>query len=239
MQAVLLAAGFGTRLRPLTDHTPKCLVPINGRPLLDIWLYQLSEAGVSSFFINTHYLAEQVEAYVADSSFRDRVTLLHEPELRGTLGTLQQVMPALERDFLVAHADNLCLCSWSSFIEAHRDRPKGCLMTMMTFETDSPSTCGIVEMDQDGRVLMMHEKVPEPPGITANAAVYLMSREVTAALPLDGAGLDISHYLIPRLHGAIYAWPCDGYLRDIGNPSSYQRAQEYFRGEDPLTGLPV
>lgn len=236
MQAVLLAAGFGTRLRPLTDRIPKCLIPINGRPLLDIWLHQLSDAGVSSFFINTHYLADQVEAYVAASPFHDRVTLLHEPELKGTLGTLQGIIPLLTGDFLVAHADNLCTCSWADFMEAHRHRPENCLMTMMTFETDAPSTCGIVEMDQKGCVLKMHEKVSEPPGTTANAAVYLMSREIADVLPSDVPAPDISHHLIPRLQGAIYAWPCDGYMRDIGNPASYLKAQNYFQGKDPLLG---
>ena len=61
MRAILLAAGLGTRLRPITDKIPKCLVPINGKPLIDYWLEQLTKAGIEKFLINTHYLHEKVE----------------------------------------------------------------------------------------------------------------------------------------------------------------------------------
>ena len=64
MRAILLAAGLGTRLRPITDTIPKCLVPINGKPLIDYWLEQLTKAGIEKFLINTHYLHEQVESYI-------------------------------------------------------------------------------------------------------------------------------------------------------------------------------
>lgn len=230
MQAVLLAAGFGSRLRPLTDSVPKCLVPINGRPLLDIWLQQLSDAGVSEFLINTHYLSECVEAYVRDSAFRQKVTLFHEPKLLGTLGTLKKLSKYLEGDFIAAHADNLCLCSWNKFIRAHDSRPKGCDMTMMTFESDTPETCGIVDLDFDGRVINMHEKVKNPPGRMANAAIYIMSSHLKAILgKFVEPCADISLHLIPRCYGRIFTWKSDGYLRDVGNISSYLQAQDEFR----------
>ena len=88
MRAILLAAGFGTRLRPLTNTTPKCLVPIKGKPLLEVWLERLSEVGVGPFLINTHYLAEQVERFVELSLYTDNITLVHEAKLYGTEGTL-------------------------------------------------------------------------------------------------------------------------------------------------------
>ena len=88
MRAMLLAAGYGTRLRPLTNSIPKCLVPINGKPLLQIWLERLTAADIGPFVINTHHLAEQVRAFIAASPYRNEVTLVHEPELCGTAGTL-------------------------------------------------------------------------------------------------------------------------------------------------------
>ena len=88
MRALLLAAGLGTRLRPLTDVTPKCLAPIRGRPLLDIWLERLSAAGIGPYLINTHYLASQVVEYVESSKYKSLVTIVHEPVLAGTAGTL-------------------------------------------------------------------------------------------------------------------------------------------------------
>ncbi len=78
MKALLLAAGLGTRLRPITNIIPKCLVPINGKPLLEIWLETLTKAGVKEFLINTHYLHEKVEAFVYDSKYKNVVTLVYE-----------------------------------------------------------------------------------------------------------------------------------------------------------------
>ena len=88
MNALLLAAGFGTRLRPLTDHTPKCLVEINGRPLLDYWLQDLHAADVTEFVINTHHLEETVRTYVTQHALAPAITLVHEESLLGTAGTL-------------------------------------------------------------------------------------------------------------------------------------------------------
>ena len=84
MNALLLAGGIGSRLRPITDSVPKCLVPINGRPLLDIWLQALVGAGFQEIVVNTHYLAPQVEAYLADSPYTSQVRSDYEPELLGT-----------------------------------------------------------------------------------------------------------------------------------------------------------
>ena len=88
MRAILLAAGLGTRLRPITETIPKCLVPINGKPLIDYWLEQLTKAGIEKFLINTHYLHEQVESYIEQSKFAGMVDLVYEKELLLTGGTV-------------------------------------------------------------------------------------------------------------------------------------------------------
>src|SRR3954469_6131285 len=94
-KALLAAAGTGTRLRPLTDVLPKCLMPINGRPLLGIWLAMLSAAGASKIIVNLHHHAELVRDYVARSPYAHLVTLAHEETLFGTAGTVMQ-----QRDLL-------------------------------------------------------------------------------------------------------------------------------------------
>ena len=90
VKALLLAGGLGTRLRPLTDTIPKCLVPIAGRPLLDVWVDRLAEAGIREARINTHALADQVRAYIADVNSEGRLRLVesYEPELLGSAGTV-------------------------------------------------------------------------------------------------------------------------------------------------------
>lgn len=178
MKALLLAAGMGSRLRPLTDTTPKCMVPIMGRPLFDYWLELLGPAeDCSEILINTHHLPEPVRRYVAQSPYRSKITLAHEDALLGTGGTLIRQLPRLLGDeALVAHADNLTLFPLTDFRQAFAHRPEGCVATMMTFETDSPRTCGIVALDAQGVVQAFHAKVDNPPGHLANAAVFLFGR---------------------------------------------------------------
>ena len=119
-KALLLAAGFGTRLRPLTNTIPKCLVPINGKPLLEIWLNNLSKAGTSSFLVNTHYLSNQVKSFIENSEFVNQVQVVYEKDLLGTAGTLLANLYFFkDEDGLLIHADNYCMPDISAFYKAH------------------------------------------------------------------------------------------------------------------------
>ena len=90
MKALLLAGGNGTRLKPLTDFFPKCLAPINGRPLLDYWISALSQNGIKEILLNTHHLNHLVESYIENSTWNSIITIAHEPSLLGTGGTILQ-----------------------------------------------------------------------------------------------------------------------------------------------------
>jgi len=229
-KAILLSAGFGKRLRPITNTTPKCLVAINGKPLLQLWLEELSAAGFSEFLINTHYLSEQVVDFVNNSVFKKAITLVHEPELLGTLGTLKANQAFWENNnVLIAHADNLCLCDWSQFINAFITRPVDCHATMMLFETDTPKSCGIVDLDEKQRVITFHEKVSNPPSNLANGAIYLFDDSLNSKIEkVNESGTDISINLIPSYIGQMNSWLTDGYLRDIGSLNSLDKAIDYI-----------
>lgn len=230
MPAVLLAAGVGSRLAPLTDSVPKCLVPVCGKPLLGYWLDMLGEAGVGPIIINTHHHADAVRNYVAASPWRRDVELVHEEELRGTGGTLLSCRGALSGNrFLAIHADNLSRFRVGDFLDAHERRPAGCVMTMMLFRTPDPQSCGIVETDGRGVVAAFHEKVAEPPGNLANAAVYVMEADVLDILAAsDSPRPDISLDLVPACIGRINTWLNSRYHRDIGTPESYAAASREF-----------
>lgn len=230
MRALLLAAGFGTRLRPLTDHTPKCLIPIHGVPLLGLWLDMLLPAGVERILVNTHYLPDAVRAFVAGSPWRDRVDLVHEATLLGTGGTvLRNRAFFADKPLLVAHADNLTRFDVRAFLVAHERRPAGTDITMMTFKTDRPETCGIVELDDRGVVVDFHEKSPSPPGNRANAAVYLLEPSVVSFLAAMGKDvIDLSTEVLPCYLGRMYTFHNDDYHRDIGTPESLASAHREF-----------
>lgn len=237
MRALLLAAGRGTRLAPVTDNLPKCLVPIQGRPLLDYWLDLLFPA-FERVLINTHYLAEQVEDHIARSPWAGRIDIAREDELLGTGGTMVANRAWMgEAAVLVAHADNLTDLDAPGLMARHAARPAGCAMTMLAFETDDPRSCGILELDGCDVVQAFHEKVEDPPGVLANAAVYVVEPEVTAyAASLPGPFVDLSTEVIPHFLGRILAVRHAGYHRDIGNVASLARAEAEFRAGSRSAG---
>lgn len=231
MRAVLLAAGIGTRLRPLTNTVPKCLVPIQGRPLLDYWLELLFGGDIERVLINTHWLAEKVRIHLEKSVWRPHIDLVHEPELLGTAGTILANREWFGgKPFLVGHADNLTDFDVNGLIAAHQHRPAGCAMTMLAFRTDDPTSCGILEVGEQNIVKAFHEKVANPPGNLANAAVYIMDPETIAmALSLGKAEIDLSTEVIPRFLGRILCVETAGYHRDIGNADSLRRANSEYK----------
>jgi mannose-1-phosphate guanylyltransferase len=228
IRALLLAAGFGTRLRPLTDHWPKCLMPIGTRPLLDYWLDALYQAHVHQVLINLHYHHLAVIKFLKQSRFTNWVDSIYEPTLLGTAGTLRENHAFFKESVtLCIHADNWSLCDLAAFIEYHcHRRPPSCAMTMMTFDTDTPETCGIVELDRNGIVQGWHEKVAQPPGTQANAAVYMLEPEVLDWLIAHPAVTDFSTQVIPAWLGRIATWHHQGVHRDIGTVSSLLQAQQ-------------
>jgi mannose-1-phosphate guanylyltransferase len=208
------------------------LVPIRGRPLLDYWLDALLAGGVvERVLINTHHLADQVRAHVAASRWVDRIELVHEVELLGTGGTIKANRAFFGEDsFLVAHADNLTGFDLRAFVAAHAGRPTHCAMTMLTFRSDDPRSCGVVELDGSGVVQAFHEKVENPPGNLANAAVYLMTPEIAQfTARFAEPFVDLSTEVIPAYLGRILAIETDGYHRDIGNHESLAKAEAEFR----------
>lgn len=230
MKAVLLAAGVGSRLRPLTNTIPKCLVPIHNKPLLDYWLeLTLGSNHISDVYINLHYLKNKVTEHLATHWIHEKRIAVHsEKQLKGTAGTLNGLNKELSGNcLLVVHADNLSKFNLDDFIHAHKTRPNDCVMTMMLFETDAPSTCGIVDLDEMGRVINMHEKVSNPPGNIANGAVYIFEPEILEYIVTNDL-TDISAQVIPAFTGKINSWLNTQYHRDIGNPQSYMLAQREY-----------
>jgi mannose-1-phosphate guanylyltransferase len=234
MRALLLAAGVGSRLLPITATTPKCVVMINGRPLLDYWLELLFGAEIERVLINTHWLAGQVDTYVKASRWASRIDLVHEGELLGTGGTVLANRQWFQgQPFMLAHADNLTDFDVGGLIAAHHTRPPGHLMTMLGFRTDDPRSCGILELDDRGTVVAFHEKVDDPPGNLANGAVYIFEPEVIDAITAIGRpAVDLSTEIIPHFAGRILCVETNGYHRDIGTPERLRRACAEF-GQRP------
>lgn len=225
MKAFLLAAGVGSRLRPITDTVPKCMLVIGGRPLLDVWLDAFAEAGVDEVLVNLHHLPDVVRRHLATRTASPAVRTFHEPELLGSAGTLlaNREWIQTEEFFLACYADNLTDFDLQSLVAAHRahDAPA----TLAVFHSDNPSAGGVVDLDGAGRVVGFAEKPSEPASDLTNAGMYAFHPGVLDEI--DGTPpKDIGYDLLPRLVGRARAVPVEGYFRDIGTPRAYQRARE-------------
>ncbi len=226
IRALLLSAGFGTRLQPLTNHLPKCLMPIGQKPILGWWLDNLLAANVDRVLVNSHYKADLVENYLKTHTASEKFELAYERELLGTAGTLKK-----HQDFfkdsavLLIHGDNFSSIDLHTFYQDFQKRPPGCHITMATFITDTPKTCGIVETDSRGVVQAFFEKVENPPSANANGAVYFLDQTVldfVCALP--GEVLDFSTQVLPNFVGQINVSPVPGYHIDIGSVQNWRKA---------------
>ncbi|GAB7007665.1 nucleotidyltransferase family protein [Nocardioides sp. AN3] len=225
MKAFLLAAGLGTRLRPLTDRVPKCLVDIGGRPLLDIWLDALASAGIDEVLVNVHHLHHLVEEHVAARAARAPfVKIAHEPTLLGSAGTLRANRDFVEREpfFLAINADNLTTFDIRRLMEAHHDAPS--LATLAVFRAPHPERCGILTVE-DGLVVAFEEKPTHPVGNLANAGLYAFDPRVLDLVQGDDP-LDIGGHLLPKLVGRSRVLEVgDSFFVDIGTPEALEQAR--------------
>ena len=227
MKAILLAAGYGTRLRPLTKTIPKCLMPIKGKPLLEIWIENLIKIGVVEILINTHYLNEIVENYILGSKYANYIKVFYEKNLLGTAGTLLANLDFLENeDCILIHSDNYCEQDLIQFIIAHKNRPKSTFLTMMTFITDNPKNSGIVEINNDNILINFFEKVTNPPSNIANAAVYILTKQFIDELIVYSKNEKLSDFSTQVLHkflGKIYTYKTNSIFIDIGTIENYNK----------------
>jgi len=225
MKAFLLAAGTGSRLRPITVTTPKCMLIIDDKPLLDIWLDALADAGVDEVLVNLHHLPDVVRNHVAARSIGPSVRLVFEPELLGSAGTLaaNRCWVAGEEMFLACNADNLTDFDLRSLAERHRET--GAIATLTVFHSERPATGGVVELDSLGTVIGFQEKPSEPASDLTNAGMYAFHPSVLERIA-GAPPVDIGHHLLPRLVGQATAMPVEGYFRDVGTIDDYRRARE-------------
>tara|TARA_Y100001968_G_scaffold146236_1_gene133709 strand:- start:1459 stop:2178 length:720 start_codon:yes stop_codon:yes gene_type:complete len=228
IKALLLAAGLGTRLRPMTLTTPKCLIKINNKPILEHWLDKLEDVQVGSVLINTHYLNQQVEDFLIKQCKRSiKIKQFNEIKLLGTAGTLLANKQFFnESTGLLIHADNYTNINLDGLIKAHRNKPSNCLLTMLTFDSKNPKNCGIVEVDSNGIMKEFHEKVGKPPGEKANGAIYVFDSDFLKFLNncMPNAK-DFSTEVIPSLKGLIYTWHTNKPFIDIGSPETLAEAE--------------
>lgn len=242
--ALILAGGLGTRLRPLTETVPKCLVPIRGVPLLEFWMRELARIGSERVVVNTHHLPDPVRAYLADVSAR--LTLdareFYEPTLLGSAGTVTANADLCgDADCcLLIYADNFSDVRLDELLAFHREHKAP--MTMMLFHTSQPKACGIASMDSNETIIEFVEKPQQPKSNLANGGIYVISRDAYREI-VEMRSFDFGFDILPRFVGRMKGKVHHGLHMDIGNLDALEEAQaialKHF-GDTPfsVTDLP-
>ena len=236
MKAFLLAGGLGTRLLPLTEHTPKCLVEIHGRALLDWWYDAMEKAGVTEVLINLHHLPGQVRSHVAAMDTGIRTHFFEEETLLGSAGTLRANADFVknEQAFFIIYADNLTSLPLHQLYRFHLQQSHP--VTMALFHTPTPKSCGIAVMDPAGTIISFVEKPQVPVSDLANAGIYMASPGFIDAIPVVKTPCDIGFDVLPLFVGRMSGWLMQDYLIDIGTPENLERARREW--PDVLASLP-
>ena len=232
MKAFLLAAGTGSRLRPITEHTPKCMLTIGGKPLLDLWLDALHRAEVDEVLVNLHHLPSVVVGHLRARSKPPAIRTAYEPELLGSAGTLRHHRAWVQDDefFLAVNADNLTDFDMRCLIDFHRSGDAEATLTV--FRTEHPSRCGLVEVDSSwSRDRICREATDA--GEQSGERRYLCLQSECALRDRRNAP---ERHRLPASPAAGWTGtrlPVADYFCDIGTPAAYQQAIREWQPKVP------
>jgi dTDP-glucose pyrophosphorylase len=223
VSAVIMAGGFGTRLRPLTDSVPKPMLPVGDRPLLARTLERLRDAGIHSVSIATHYMPEAITSYFGDGNALGLdLRYLNEDRPLGTAGALRRLGPQ-DGPLLVMNGDVLTGLNFREMLAFHR--AEGAEATIAVRRYEVPVPYGVVECE-NGVVSRIREKPMMQ--LLINAGIYLLEPSVRSYIPADER-FDMTQVLQALMQAGrrLVSFPVLEYWLDIGQPLDYQHAQEY------------
>jgi NDP-sugar pyrophosphorylase family protein len=232
IDVIILAGGFGTRLRSLFADRPKVLVPVNGVPFLRCFLDWLRNFGARRIILSLGYQADLVQAYVKSEDWPGlEIESFVEANPLGTGGAVRAVLPLIRSaTALVTNGDSLTRIELCRFVEFHR-RKQARLSMVLTHQANV-SQSGLVETAADDSVTSFAEKPQQnSAGGYINAGLYLLQRDTIAEIPADQP-VSIERDVFPKFCGrGFFAMKGEFAFIDIGTPESYHRAGEFFRQE--------
>jgi mannose-1-phosphate guanylyltransferase len=237
VKAFLLAGGLGTRLRPLTDSVPKCLVPIRGRPLLDIWLELCARSAITDVLINLHAHSQPIEQHLKRSAPPVSVRVIQEDRLLGSAGTLAANRAWISSDsaFWILYSDVLTNTDLNRMSEFHSRH--GGIATLGLYQVPDPSRCGVAIMNKEGAIIEFEEKPQIPRGNWVFSGLMIADRRLFDLIP-PCVPADLAFHVLPRLLGKMRGYPIEDYVLDIGTLPNYQQAQITWPGNESVSDWP-
>jgi len=226
VQALVLAGGEGTRLRPLTLTTPKPVMPLAGRPFLSFMLDWLESHGVDEVILSCGFMFDDVREVLGDIYRGMRLRYVIEQQPLGTAGPMRLALDEglLQDRLFVLNGDVLNDIDLNAQMARHQET--GARATLALIEVEDTSGYGVVPTDDDGRVEAFLEKSDGPaPTNRINAGAYVLEREIAESIPA-GRAVSFEHEVFPSIaeSGGLYGYQADGYWIDIGTPERYREA---------------
>jgi len=227
VNAIVLAGGVGTRLRPLSCTRPKLLFPLLNKPLLDWTLERLHETGVKGVTLAVKYMAEAFMRRYGEATHGLKISYSKEKVPMGTGGAIKYAEPLIghKEPFLVLNGDIFTTIDFRSLLRRHRET--GAAATIAVYAVDDPSRYGTVKLTKENRITQFTEKVPKElaPSNLINAGIYVLEPEVFSYIPA-GRPVSIEREVFPKLadEGKLYAYILKEIWVDIGKPEDYLRA---------------
>jgi mannose-1-phosphate guanylyltransferase len=225
MQAVILAGGLGTRLRPLTYTTPKPLLPLLNEPMVDRLIKTLPSE-IERVVLAVSYKVDMLREHFDDHDLGREIVLVEEKDPLGTGGAIKNVQKYIDSTFLALNGDVISSLDFNAFIKFHRDsKAQG---TISTWEVEDPTRYGILGMDDDFRITRFLEKptLDEAFSRWINAGAYVLEPEVLNLMESETV-ISIEREVFPELadQGGLFAFKFYGFWVDAGTPSAYLDAQ--------------
>lgn len=224
MKGVIMAGGFGTRLRPLTNNLPKPMVPVANKPMMEYTIELLKKEGIEDIISLLFFHPEVIENYFGDGTdFGVKMSYIGAADDLGTAGSVKNAMDSLNETFLVTSGDVMMDFDLSLAIDFHKDRKA--LATMVLTRVENPLPFGIVLTDKEGKITRFLEKPGwgEVFSDTINTGIYILEPEVLNSIP-SKTEFDFGKDLFPLLlqdKTPLYGYVADGYWRDVGNLREY------------------
>lgn len=224
VDAVLMAGGEGKRLRPLTEKTPKPLLLVGDKPIIEHNVDRLSNVGIENVYLSVNYLGEQLEAYFGDGSSKGiNISYVRENKPLGTIGSVLLVDCFQHDEILVMNSDLLTNIDFADFYKFFKDSDADMAVAATTYQVDVPYA--VLEADEFQRVKSLKEK----PKYTyfSNAGIYLIKKELLSMIP-KGEFYDITDLMekVLEMDYTLITYPINGYWLDIGKHEDYKKAQE-------------
>ena len=223
-QALILAGGKGERLRPLTDNTPKPMLPIAGKPLLEWQLLALKKHGIKNVIICASYLSDKIKGYFGSEWNDMKILYPEEKEPLGTGGAIKNSEHLLDDNFLVINGDVVNLVDFTSLIDFHLSKKS--LATVVVRHSDHPNDSDIVDADENGRIISFLGRGQQEKNLGI-AGLFVINKELVKKIP-DGFSTLEKDVIVNNLNDKIFAHISNDYIKDMGTFERYEKVKKDF-----------